>query len=76
MTFTSAVVVFILLWWISFFLVLPWGIRRAGDNNEGHDAGAPLNPRLWLRVIVATAVALVLFAGAYWLIESQDLSFR
>lgn len=76
MTLTGAVVVFIILWWMSFLLVLPWGIRRAGDEGSGHDAGAPLNPRLWLRAGAATILSGVLFAGVFWLVETQELSFR
>lgn len=76
MTWTSGIVLFVLIWWMVFFATLPWGIRRAGDEALGHDAGAPLKPRLWLKAGITTAISLVLFGLAYWLVESKYLSFR
>ncbi|MFO0987874.1 MAG: DUF1467 family protein [Alphaproteobacteria bacterium] len=56
-----------------FFAVLPWGIRRAGDEALGHDAGAPVRARIGLKAAVTTGIALVLFGVAYWLVD-QDIS--
>jgi len=76
MTWTSAVVLFVLLWWMVFFMTLPWGIRRAGGEALGHDAGAPVKPRLWLKAAITTGISLVLFAIAYWLVQSKYLSLH
>lgn len=77
MTWTSGVVLYVLIWWMVFFAVLPLGIRRAADgDSKGHDRGAPANPRLWFRVGLTTAIATALFAVAFWLVESQYLSLR
>ncbi len=76
MTITSGIVLFVIIWWLVFFTVLPWGIRRAGEERLGHDAGAPANPRLLLRASITTAVSIVLFAVAWWVIETQRLTFR
>jgi predicted secreted protein len=75
-SWTSGIVLFVLIWWMVFFAVLPWGIRRAGDEALGHDAGAPAKPRLWRKAAVTTGIAAVLFAIAYWLVRSNYLSFR
>jgi predicted secreted protein len=75
-TWTSGIVLFVLIWWMVFFAVLPWGIRRAGDETLGHDAGAPLRPRLWLKTGVTTGIALVLFGIAFWLVQSKSISFH
>jgi predicted secreted protein len=76
MTWTSGVVLFVLIWWMVFFAVLPWGIRRAGSEDQGHDAGAPLKPRLWLKAGITTAIAAVLFGAAFWLVQSKYVSFH
>jgi predicted secreted protein len=76
MTWTSGVVLFVLIWWMVFFMTLPWGIRRAGGEEQGHDAGAPLRPRLWLKAGITTVIAAVLFAFAWWLVHSNYVSFR
>jgi len=75
-TWTSAIVLFVLIWWMVFFAVLPWGIRRAGDEALGHDAGAPLRPRLWLKTGVTTGITIVLFGVAFWLVQSNIVSFH
>ena len=76
MTWTSGIVLFVLIWWMVFFMSLPWGVRRAGDEGKGHDAGAPVRPRLWLKAGVTTVISLVLFGAAFWLVESKYLSFH
>ena len=43
----SAVVVFIVIWWLVLFMVLPWGVRRTETPEAGHDPGAPAKPMLW-----------------------------
>jgi predicted secreted protein len=72
----NGVVVFTIIWWVVFFCVLPIGIRPAGESDRGHDAGAPANPRIALRALVTTGIALVLFAVAWWVITSDFYSFR
>ena len=36
----SAVVVFIVIWWLVLFMVLPFGVRRTESPEMGHDPGA------------------------------------
>lgn len=76
MTWTSGIVMFVILWWMVFFAVLPWGIRRAGDEALGHDAGAPARPRIWLKVAVTTGIAALLWGVGFWLVQSNYLSFH
>ena len=75
MTWTGGIVLFVLIWWMVFFAVLPWGIRRAGDEALGHDAGAPTRARIVLKAVVTTGITLVLFGVAFWLVESKYVSF-
>jgi predicted secreted protein len=67
---------FVILWWMVFFAVLPWGIRRAGDEALGHDAGAPARPRVWLKVAVTTGITALLWGVGFWLVQSNYLSFH
>ncbi len=76
MTWTSSIVMFVILWWMVFFAVLPWGIRRAGDEALGHDAGAPARPRVWLKVAVTTGITALLWGVGFWLVQSNYLSFH
>jgi predicted secreted protein len=70
MTWATAILVYLVLWWLVFLAVLPWGVRPHVDRDAGHDAGAPVNPALLKKALITTAVAAVLFAFAYWMIES------
>ena len=57
MTIASAVVVFVLGWWISFFAVLPIGVRGQFEDGEitpGTEEGAPANHMLVKKAVWAT----------------------
>ena len=76
MTVASAIVVFVILWWLTFFCVLPIGIKPAEEGHLGYDAGAPANPRILRKMLITTGIAIVLFGVAYWIISSNFYSFR
>ncbi len=42
----SQIFMFLVIWWLTLFVVLPWGIRRQESPDAGHDPGAPSNPML------------------------------
>ena len=75
MPFTSGLIVFIIVWWLVFFTVLPWGIRRVEDPESGHEPGAPANPRLWLKAGVTTGIAIVIWGAVYWAVDSGVIRF-
>ncbi|MDD9915312.1 MAG: DUF1467 family protein [Rhodospirillaceae bacterium] len=66
----------IISWWMVFFMVLPWGVRRQDDPEPGHEAGAPENPRLWLKVAVTTGIAIVITALAWVAVDLGWISIR
>ena len=69
-------ITFIISWWMVFFMVLPWGVRRQDDPEPGHEAGAPENPRLWLKVVVTTGIAVVITALAWVAVDLGWISIR
>jgi len=70
-------VLYALIWWVSLFAVLPWGIRpRSEPDPLTGWRGVPENPKLVRTVIATTIVAAVVWLGAFWLISSPYLSFR
>ncbi len=60
---------FPILWFLSFFCLLPVGL------GSGHDpeTGAPLNPMLGRKALIATGIAAVLWAVFYALIALKVL---
>jgi predicted secreted protein len=78
MAAASAIAVYFIIWWVTLFCVLPFGIRsqsEAGDVTPGSDPGAPAATRLGRVVLINSVVALVVFAGfwAFYVMNVFDL---
>ncbi|HVX37961.1 MAG TPA: DUF1467 family protein [Gemmatimonadaceae bacterium] len=82
MTPTTAIAVYFLIWWVTLFAVLPFGMNRQAEAGDipGADPGAPLAHVMWRKVGWTTLVASIVFvvvAAIYmsgvikldWLIE-------
>ena len=72
MAVTTAVATFFLIWWVTLFAVLPWGIRSQHEGQtEGHDMapgtdpGAPRSVRLGRKLLWTTLVAIAIYAVCY-----------
>jgi predicted secreted protein len=60
---------FPILWFLSFFCLLPVGLGAGADP----ETGAPLSPMLGRKALIATAIAAVLWAVFYALIALKFL---
>jgi predicted secreted protein len=76
MGWVTGIAVYILIWWVTIFTVLPFGVHRAKDPQAGTVESAPDNPRLLLKFGVTTAIAAVLWLILYALVQSDIISFR
>ena len=76
MSIVTGLVVYIILWWLVLFMVLPWGVRTPEESAAGHVASAPAAPRLWLKFGITTGIATVLWTIAYVVIEANLISLR
>jgi len=76
MTWFGGIVVYVIVWWMVLFAVLPWGNRPPEAPEPGHATSAPEKPRLLLKFGVTTLIATVIFLGVWWLIESDLISLR
>ena len=69
MTPALGVVVYITIWWVVLFAVLPFGVRNAHETEvvpvKGADPGAPAKPHLALKALATTLISGVLFAALY-----------
>ena len=72
----SAVVVFVLIWWMVFFCTLPFGITNIETSENGSMPGAPVKHGLKKKAIIATAISVALWGVAYAIITSDMLSFH
>jgi len=77
LTWFTGVVVYVLIWWIVLFAVLPIGTHPVDEPDATTGwRGAPARPRLLMKVIVTTLVAAVVWFAAWLLISSDYVSFR
>jgi predicted secreted protein len=60
-----AIAIYVTIWWIVLFAVLPLGVRSAEEAGEerpeGTDPGAPTAPQLARKAAITTVVAAVVF---------------
>ncbi|MDQ2083096.1 DUF1467 family protein [Xanthobacteraceae bacterium Astr-EGSB] len=70
MSWTSALAIYFVLWWVVLFAVLPWGVRsqaETGDVHPGSDPGAPAVAALGSKLVWTTVVSAIVFGLVYWL---------
>jgi predicted secreted protein len=61
----SALAIFFVIWWLTLFIVLPFGIRSQAESGvieKGTDPGAPVTSRIGRRLLITTVLAVVFFA--------------
>ena len=70
MGITGSIIVYVLIWWIIFFSVLPVGIQsnkeKFKEKIEGIDPGAPNNPRIGKKFLITTIFLLLILSVLYW----------
>ncbi|WP_089175230.1 DUF1467 family protein [Bosea sp. AS-1] len=75
MTIASALAVYFIIWWITLFAVLPFGIRsqqESGDVVEGTEPGAPILPGLLKKAAITSVIAAIIFAFVWYLWATYD----
>lgn len=72
MGWVTGTAVYFIIWWLTLFMILPFGVRPQGDSSEGHDPGAPVRPRIFTKMAINSVIAGVLWAIVY-AIDTYDL---
>jgi predicted secreted protein len=71
----SALAVYFIIWWLTLFAVLPFGVRsqqEAGEVVAGSDPGAPASTRM-IRILVITTLAAAVVFAAFWLVYVMNI---
>lgn len=79
MGITSAIVLFAVIWFMTFFIILPIRIETQGDLGEivpGTHAGAPEHHHLRKKAWITSAIAVVLWCLIAGTIISGAISVR
>ena len=77
---TGSIIVYVLIWWIIFFSVLPVGIQtnkeKFKEKIDGIDPGAPINPKIGKKFLITTLITSIIFIVIYYLVELNLLNLR
>tara|TARA_A100001035_G_scaffold273587_1_gene264323 strand:- start:314 stop:568 length:255 start_codon:yes stop_codon:yes gene_type:complete len=80
MGITGSIIVYVMIWWIIFFSLLPTGIQ---SNKEvfkekigGMDPGAPKNPKIGKKFLLTTLITTIIFSVIYYLVSIDLLNLR
>ena len=76
MTIYGAIITYVVVWWLIFFMALPFGVQPEEAPQAGNVESAPARPRLLLKVAVTTVLAALVTYGVAWLIGSGLIDLR
>ena len=74
---TGLAIIYIIIWWIVFFAILPIDVERDKRVNiEGEDPGSPENPKMLKKFVYCTGITTILFIIIYLLMKFEYLNLR
>ena len=77
MSITGSLIIYVLIWWIIFFSLLPIDVdRKHKQIVEGIDKGSPENPRIIKKLIYTTIITSIIFIGIYMLVKYNYFNLR
>jgi predicted secreted protein len=62
-------VVFVIIWWLVLFMVLPFGAQPPDVVEPGHADSAPARPRILIKLLITTGIAVLLTGLVVMIIE-------
>jgi len=74
----SAFVVYLLIWWVTLFGILPLGVRGQAEENsivKGSEPGAPVKSNIKRKFIITTVVATIIWLIVCAIIITGALSW-
>ena len=76
MTWFTGILLYVIIWWLVLFMVLPWGAHPPEKPEEGHAESAPEKPMLLRKAVATTVLAAIVWLGVYTLIVNEVIQFR
>ena len=77
MSITGGIIIYVNLWMIIFFMVLPFGITNqidSPDYQKGTDPGAPVESRMKKKILITTLITTIIFSLIFAL-DKLDLYY-
>ena len=76
MNWLTGIVVYVLVWWVTLFAILPLWVTPSEPGELGHDAGAPRRPLLGRKLALTSVIAAAIWIGIYIVVREPWFSFR
>ena len=71
----TAIILYLMIYWVVLFCILPWGNRTSDHLVEGHAGSAPENPRIKQKFLVTAFVAAIVWGIVFALIYFDVIDF-
>lgn len=68
----SCLVLFTIIWWMTLFVTLPFGVRSQHEDDDivpGSEPGAPQRSLIKRKMLVTTGITLVIFTLVFCIIQ-------
>ncbi len=77
MSLTGSLIIYVLIWWVVFFALLPIDVNREKKQNiRGIDPGAPENPKIIKKFAYSTLITSIIFIIIFLLVKYEHLNIR
>ena len=77
MSYTGLAIIYIIIWWVTFFSILPIDVNRDKPIKiEGEDPGSPENPKMLKKFVYTTGITTIIFLIIYLLMKFEYLNLR
>ena len=74
---TGLAILYIIIWWVVFFAILPIDVNRQKTIKiAGEDLGSPENPKMFKKFIYCTGITTIIFIIFYLLMKFVYLNLR
>jgi predicted secreted protein len=76
MSWFTTGIIFVIVWWLVLFVVLPFGVQPQDSVQPGTAPSAPARPRIPLKMAITTVIAAVLTVLVIWFLDSGLIQLR
>ncbi|MCZ4282016.1 DUF1467 family protein [Kiloniella laminariae] len=71
MNWVTGILVYVIIWWLIFFMALPFGVKPTDNPHVGHEPSAPANPMLLKKALITSLISAILWGVAFYIITNK-----
>ncbi len=71
----TGIILYVMIFWLLIFMVLPWGNKVDETVETGNSTGAPANPRIKQKFMITAGLSVVVWVIVFSLIHFQVIDF-